>query len=84
MPSYDWIGNDMIPISLIMFQLGLADGLTVMYLALLGPLLVAASFRQTYEITMGGTSIAVCVAFPFIFGTIIGSIFIAIGSVSSY
>ena len=56
----------------------------MMYLTLLGPLLVAAQFRQTYEITMGGTSIAVCLAFPFVFGTIIGVVFIAIGFVSSY
>ena len=33
---------------------------------------------------MGGTSIAMCVATPFVFGTIIGAILIAIGSVCSY
>jgi len=83
-PSYDLNNNFELPAWVFMFYLGLNDGLTVLLLTLLGPLLVAASARQSYEITMGGTSIAMCVATPFVFGTIIGVILIAIGSVCSY
>ena len=65
------------------FFLGSIDGLTSLFLSLLGPLLVAASFRKTYEISMGGTMIAACMAFPFVFGTIIGSFFIVLGGICS-
>jgi hypothetical protein len=65
------------------FFLGTIDGLTSLFLSLLGPLLVAASFRKTYEISMGGTMIASCMAFPFVFGTIIGSFFIVLGDICS-
>ena len=63
------------------FFLGTIDGLTSLFLTLLGPLLVAASFRKTYEISMGGTMIASCTAFPFVFGTIVGSFFIVLGDI---
>jgi hypothetical protein len=38
---------------------GLFDGLTIIYLNVIGPLLVAANNRKTFEVTMGGTMIAV-------------------------
>lgn len=38
---------------------GIFDGLTIIYLNVIGPLLVAANNKKTFEITMGGTMIAV-------------------------
>ena len=48
---------------------GLVEGSTQLFIQLIGPILVAANNRKTYEITMGGTMIGVCKAFPFVIGT---------------
>ena len=62
-----------------MFFLGFIEGLTSLLLTLLGPLLVAASFRKTYEITMGGTMIAATTTIPIVLGVLIGSIVASFG-----
>ena len=76
-------GNEeepIIPLNLIMFFLGVIDGLSHLFLALVGPLIVAAKYRKSYEITMGGTMIAVCIAIPFIIGGQISPIVVYYGS----
>jgi hypothetical protein len=66
----------------LFFIYGLFDGSSSLMLQLIGPLLVAANHRKTYEVTMGGTMIAVCIALPFVFGSIMGAIFLVIGYTS--
>lgn len=81
MPSFDARAN-LLPQSAIFFKvffLGFIEGLTSLLLTLLGPLLVAASFRKTYEITMGGTMIAATTTIPIVLGVLIGSIVASFG-----
>ena len=41
---------------------------------------VASNNRKTYEVTMGGTMIAVCTAFSFVIGTSLGMTLLAISN----
>jgi len=78
-PEFGDETNPVVPIYLIMFFLGVIDGLSHLFLALVGPLIVAAKYRSSYEITMGGTIIAVCITFPFILGSQISPIIVYYG-----
>lgn len=55
------------------FTIGLIEGSNMLFVQLIGPLLVAANNRKTYEVTMGGTMIAVCTGLPFVIGSTIGT-----------
>jgi len=46
---------------------------------LIGPLLIAANNRKTYEITMGATMIGACTSLPFFLGTVVGMVLILLG-----
>jgi hypothetical protein len=78
-PDFGNEKDPIIPINLIMFLLGVIDGLSHLFLALIGPLIVAAKYRSSYEITMGGTIIAVCITVPFILGLQISPIIVFYG-----
>lgn len=71
--------DPVIPINIVMFFLGVIDGLSYLFLSLVGPLLIAAKYKKSYEITMGGSMIAVCVALPFIIGGQIAPIIVYYG-----
>ena len=63
---------------------GLLDGSTMMLIYLIGPLLIAANHRITYEITSGGTMIGIVVSFSFFLGSCFGIIVISIcGTIES-
>ena len=47
-----------------------------LFQTLIGPLLVAATFRRSYEITMGGSMVAMSAAIPFIISQIFASSFV--------
>ena len=61
--------NPVIPIYLLMFFIGILDGLSHLFLYIVGPLTLAAKYRSSYEITMGGTILAVCGTFPLLIGS---------------
>jgi len=42
---------------------------------------VAANSRRTYEVTMGGTMIAVCNGLPYVFGSMIGAVLVMVSNV---
>lgn len=52
----------------------------MLFLQLIGPLLIAAVSRKTYETTMAGTIIAVCNAVPIVLGYTIGNLLIVISN----
>ena len=78
-PEFGKEDDPAIPINVIMFFLGVIDGLSYLFLSLVGPLLIAAKYVKSYEITMGGSMIAVCVALPFIIGGQIAPIVVYYG-----
>jgi hypothetical protein len=55
-----------VPDWLILSMFGFVDSITIIFLTLIGPLVIASKYKKTYEVTMGGTIIAVCIAVPFI------------------
>ena len=63
------------------FMSGLLDTSMVLFIHLLGPLLVAANSRRTYEVTMGGTMIAVCNGLPYVFGSVVGAVLVMVSNV---
>lgn len=63
-------------------QIGFLSGSTSLFLTIIGPLVIASKNRKTYEITMGGTIIAVCFTLQYVFGTIVASIFIEFDGLS--
>ena len=56
-----------VPYSIKIVSFGLFDGLTHIYLDIIGPLLVAANNRKSFEVTMGGTMISVIMATSYVF-----------------
>lgn len=58
--------NGWIPDWFIIFMFGFVDSITIIFLTLIGPLIIASRYKKTYEVTMGGTIIAVCIGVPFI------------------
>ena len=60
------------------FVAGFLEGSIQLFIQIIGPLLVAASNRKTYEITLGGTMIAMCRGLPYVIGTIIATICVEI------
>lgn len=82
LPTGDQAKNQLFSQESLFFIFGVADGSTYLLIYLIGPLLVAANHRKTYEVTMGGTMISVCIAFAFVFGSCLGMIFLAIGLAS--
>lgn len=63
-PNFGNEEDPIVPTYLIMLTLGLLDGLSHLFLTLVAPLMVAAKYRKSYEITMGGTIVAECIALP--------------------
>jgi len=78
-PNFGNEENSLIPVFLIIFFLGIIHGLTNLFLYVVGPLIVAAKYRSSYEITMGGTIIAVCSTLPYIIGSQISPIVVFYG-----
>ena len=56
-----------------MFLIGFSAQIVDLFQMLIGPLLVAATYRRSYEITMGGTMVAVMTVGPFIISQIISA-----------
>ena len=56
------------------FFTGFIEGSIQLFVQIVGPVLLAASHRKSYEITMGGTMIAICQAVPFLLGVLLGSL----------
>jgi hypothetical protein len=68
--------TEILNLDIKLFFYGIFDGLTIIYLGVIGPLLVAANNRKTFEITMGGTMIAVVSMTTYIFSQTITSMLI--------
>ena len=67
---------EIIDLNIKLLFYGIFDGLTIIYLNIIGPLLVAANNRKTFEITMGGTMIAVVTMTTYIFSQTITSMLV--------
>jgi len=78
-PNFGSEENPAIPVYLIMFFIGIIDGLSHLFLFLVGPLILAAKYRKSYEITMGGTILAVCGTLPYLIGTTFSPIVVYYG-----
>ena len=77
------LGNEeqpVVPLYLSFAFFGLMDGLTDLFLNIIGPLLIASKYRRSYEVTMGGTLVAICIAVPYIYSTLIGSVVMYLGN----
>jgi hypothetical protein len=59
-------GEPWLPDWFLMVMFGFVDTITILFLTLIGPLLVAAQYRKSFEVSMGGTIISVCVGVPFV------------------
>jgi hypothetical protein len=83
-PIFDQSKTKELPFSIIFLIFGLLDGSTMMLIFLIGPLLIAANHRITYEITSGGTMIGIVISFSYFLGSCLGVIIISIcGSIQS-
>lgn len=70
--------NAWIPDWFLLSMFGFVDSITIIFLTLIGPLIIASRYKKTYEVTMGGTIIAVCIAVPFIIKSLIECIVVYI------
>ena len=70
------IGTDKawLPDWFLMVMFGFVDTITILFLTLIGPLLVAAQYRQSFEVSMGGTITSVCVGVPFVLKQVLENI----------
>jgi len=69
-----------IPINVTLFIAGVFDGFSYLFLSLVGPLIIAAKYKKSYEVTMGGSMIAVCIAVPYFMGSQIGLMVVSLGA----
>lgn len=73
-------GVDVVSPGATFFIYGAIQSSTQLFTHLIGPLLVAANNRKSYEITMGGTMISICIGSGYILGATISSVFSVIGN----
>ena len=79
-PDFNNEEDPLIPEHITLFILGVIYGFSYLFLSLVGPLIIAAKNKKSYEITMGGSMIAVCIALPYLIGSQIGPMVVSLGA----
>ena len=63
-----------------LFLIGFVNGLNDLFLYTIGPLILAAKNRKSYEITLGGTLLGICICVPYIFAELMKELLILLGN----
>jgi hypothetical protein len=63
-----------------LFLTGFVNGLNDLFLYTIGPLILAAKNRKSYEITLGGTLLGICICVPYITSTLMRELLIIFGN----